>query len=227
MWIIGLTGAMGAGKSLISSYFRHEGVPVHCSDEFVHFLFEKDDDVQRQIKRLWPDVFVEGKIDRSLLANHVLSSSHDLRCLEDTLYPKLAENQKKFIKKNQQLRNKFIVLDVPLLLEVGLDSYCNYVILASAPPSLRKQRVMRRQGMTLQKFHALEALQMKEGDKGKKADLILYSGRDKGNVLKAIKKVIFLLSQQPIPKWEGKWPKNLIRRPYESKSCLRHRNNRI
>lgn len=213
MWIIGLTGAMGAGKSLASSYFRHEGIPVHCSDEFVHFLFEKDEDVRKQIKQFWPDVFIKGKIDRSLLSAHVLTSPRDLSRLENLLYPKLAEDQKNFIKKNQELKNKFVVLDVPLLFEVGLDVYCHYVILVSASFHMRKQRVMRRRGMTLQKFYDLEVLQMKEKDKRRKADFILYTGREKGNVLKAIKKVISFLSQQPVPQWQGKWPKNLKRRP--------------
>lgn len=227
MWIIGLTGAIGAGKSLVSSYFRHEGIPVHCSDEFVHFLFEKDDDVRKRINQLWPDVFVNGKIDRSLLREHVLSSPRDLSLLENLLYPKLAENQKNFIKKNHQLKRRIVVLDIPLLFEVGLDAYCHRVILVSASSRLRERRVMGRTGMTPQKFHTMEALQIKERDKRKKADFIIVSGRDKGNVLKAIKRVSLLLSQQPIPKWQGRWPKNLKRRTYESKSCFRHRNNGI
>jgi len=227
MWIIGLTGALGAGKSLVSSYFRYLGIPVHCSDEFIHFLFEKDQDVHKHIKRLWPDVIVKGKIDRSLLGEHVLFSPRDLRILENLLYPKLAKNQKEFIKQNQKLKKKLVVLDVPLLFEVGLDTYCHDVIFVSAVPTLRKHRVLKRKGMTSRKFYAFEALQMKEREKKRKSTFILYSGRDKGNVLKAIKKIVFYLSQRPIPQWRGRWPDTLKRKRYESKSCLRHRNNWI
>lgn len=227
MWIIGLTGAVGAGKSLVSSYFRSMGIPVHCSDEFVHFLFENDQDVHKQIKRLWPNVIVKGKINRSLLGEHVLFLSDNLRLLENIVYPKLAENQKEFLKKNQKLKKKFVVLDVPLLFEVALDAFCHCIIFVSAMPALRKHRVLRRQGMTSQKFYAIEALQMKERDKKIKANFILYTGRDKGNVLKTLKKIFFLLSQHPIPTWQGKWPKTLKRKNYESKSSLRHRNYRV
>lgn len=225
MWIIGLTGAMGAGKSLVSSYFRWLGIPVHCSDEFIHSLFENDPDVRKQIKHLWPNVVVKGKIDRFLLGEHVLYSPVNLRLLEDLLYPKLAKSQKDFLKKNQRLKKKFVVLDVPLLFEVGLAAYCHLIIFISVAPRLRKQRVLKREGMTSRKFYAFEDLQMNERDKKSKADFTLYTGRDKGNILKTIKKIVFVLSQRPMPKWRGKWPETLKRNQYESKSCLGHRNN--
>lgn len=227
VWIIGLTGAMGAGKSRVSSCFRQMGIPVHCADTYVHFLFEHDTDVQQQIKTLWPDVFVEGKIDRQRLGDRVLSSPLDLQKLEELLYPKIAENQKQFLQKNQYAKEQVVVLDVPLLFEVGLDAYCDYVILISASFIIRKQRVMQRKGMTLQKFYTFERLQMKESERQKRADIILYTGRGKGNALKTVKQILFVLSQRPSPKWQGKWPKVLKRRPYESGNCLRHRNNRI
>ncbi|MBA3812885.1 MAG: dephospho-CoA kinase [Alphaproteobacteria bacterium] len=227
MWIIGLTGAIGAGKSRVAAYFHRLGIPVHCSDTYIHFLFENDPDVQQQVKALWPDVFAHGKIDRLLLGEKVLSSFDDLHRLEGLLYPKLVENQRKFLEKNQYRRERFVVLDVPLLFEVDLDVYCDCVILVSSSSALRKQRVMERKGMTPKKYLTLENLQMKDSERRKKADFILYTGRDKGYALKMVQKIIFSLSQLPFPKWQGKWPKNLTRRPHESRNCFRHRNDRI
>lgn len=218
---------MGAGKSKISSCFQQEGIPVHCADTYVHFLFENDREVQRYVHSLWPDVFVGGKIDRLLLGNHILSSLQDLMKLEDFLYPKLAEDQRKFLQKKQSLKVPIVVLDVPLLFEVGLDAYCDYVVIAATSPSLRERRVMKRKGMTVKKFHTLERLQMKESERRKKADFIIYTGLDKGHALKAVKQILFVLSQRPSPKWQGKWPKNLKRRPNESRNCFRHGNNRV
>jgi dephospho-CoA kinase len=209
MWIIGLTGSIGAGKSVAAHYFRSLGVPVHCSDAFIHFLLEQDKEVFSHIQNLWPDVIVTGKIDRSLLGEHVLSSPQELRQLEGILYPKLAKNQKDFLEENQKLKQSYVVLDVPLLFEVGLDAYCDCVILMSVSPAMRKRRVLKRQGMTPQKLQALEELQMKDLEKKKKADFIIYSGREKGNVLKAIKKVLFFLSRRPTPTWQGTWPMDL------------------
>jgi dephospho-CoA kinase len=227
VWIVGLTGAIGAGKSRVAKDFLRLGIPVHCSDTFIHFLFENDAEIQQKVREWWPDVFVNGKVDRQLLGEKVLSSFKDLAQLEGLLYPKLAEDQKNFLKKNQYNKKPYVVLDVPLLFEVGLDQYCDYVILVTSSPSLRRQRVMEREGMTAQKYSTLERLQMRDGERKKRADMILYTGRDKGYPLRMIQKIIFALSQQPIPKWQGKWPKILIRRPYESRNRFRYRNNGI
>lgn len=227
MWIIGLTGAIGAGKSRVSAFFRHLGVPVHCADGYIHHLFKEDHDVQGQIKSLWPEAFVGGTIDRSVLGNRVLTSPPDLQKLEEILYPKLAEDQKRFLKKNQYLKKPVVVLDVPLLFEVGLDSYCDSVVLVSSPFSLRHQRVMGRKEMTTRKFLAFESLQMKDSERKRKANFIIYTGRDKGNALRLIKKFLFVLSVCPPQKWKGNWPRNLKRIPHESRNRFRHRNNRI
>jgi dephospho-CoA kinase len=227
VWIIGLTGGVGAGKSRVSACFHQMGIPVHCADTYIHHLFENDRDIQQQVRTLWPDVFVQGKIDRLLLGEKVLSSPEDLNRLEGLLYPKLVEDQRKFLKKNQYDKKKFSVLDVPLLFEVDLDAYCDCVILVSSSAGLRKQRVMGREGMTLEKYSTLESLQMKDAERRKKSDFILYTGRDKGYPLKMVQKILLILSQRPIQKWQGKWPKTLNRSPHESRNCIRYGNNRL
>jgi len=87
------------------------------------------------------------------------------------------------------------------------------VITSSAPPYLRKVRVLSRKGMSEEKFYTLEKLQTKEYQRRKKADFIVYTGRDKGNALRKIKQIFFDLSQRSSPKWQGKWPKELKKGP--------------
>jgi dephospho-CoA kinase len=216
MWIIGLTGAIGAGKSTVSQFFTQMGVPVHSADDTIHFLFDHDHEVQEQVRTSWPDVFVEGKIDRLKLGDRVLASPSELARLEGLLYPKLAENQREFLIKNQQQKKQFVVLDVPLLFEVGLDVYCDVVILVTARSPQLKQRVMRREGMTAEKYSIFKHLQMKDAERKKRADFIIYTGREKDHALKTVQKILFILSQQPIPTWQGKWPKSFKRSPYAS-----------
>jgi len=227
MWILGLTGAMGAGKSTLAKYFRLMGVPVHCADRAIHSLLRKDIDIQQKIKFLWPEVFFNGKIDRSLLGDRVLSSPSDLAQLEEILYPKLAKQQKEFLLKNQKHKAKFVVLDVPLLFEVGLDRYCHYVILASAPLFLRKLRVLSRKGMAFQKFQDFESHQLNDAQRRKRADFMIPCGREKGSALKRIREILYMLSQKSSPKWQGRWPTNFKREPYGQGNRFRHGNNRV
>jgi|JI6StandDraft_1071083.scaffolds.fasta_scaffold73141_3 dephospho-CoA kinase len=227
MWILGLTGAIGAGKSTIASFFRQLGVPVQCSDQEIHSLLNTDVNVQEKIRALWPKAFVNGRLSRLLLGDCVSSSPYGLETLEGILYPKIAQGQKKFLLKNQRNGVPVVVLDVPLLFEVGLDSYCHRVILATAPVFLRKQRVLSRQGMGEEKFRFFEFHQMAEKDRIKRADFVIRCGLDKGRGLKKIQEILDTLIQELDPKWHGKWPINLERKRNGSRNCIRHRNDRF
>ncbi len=227
MWIIGLTGAIGAGKSTIAKYFHYLGVPVYSADKDVHFLLKTDEDVQTKIKVLWPEVFIKEKIDRLKLGECVLFSPPHLGALEEILYPKLAERQKKFLKKNQMRGAPFVVLDVPLLFEVGLDQYCDCVVLASAPLFLRKKRVLGRKGMTLKKFLAFESQQLGDLQRKKGTNFLILCGREKGSILKKIQCILDNLSKRPPSRWNGIWPTHFKRSAHAPRSRFRYGNNRI
>lgn len=222
MWIIGITGAIGAGKSSLSRHLKLFGIPIHSSDKEIHLLIEKDPQVRAKILSLWPNIVHQGKIDRKLLGDRVLFSPEGLTQLENILYPKLVERQKEFLKKNQYLNKAIVALDVPLLFEVGLDRYCHCVILASTPSLIRKKRVLKRKDMTIEKFQAFESQQMNDTERRKWADYVIPCGREKGSALKIIKSILETLSQKTSPKWQGKWPKNLKRSRYGTRDRLRY-----
>lgn len=212
MWIIGITGGIGAGKSFLSRSFVILGVPVHSSDKCIHFLIGHDGEIKKKIRAHWPKAFVKGKIDRKVLGELVLSSPSDLKTLEEILYPKLLKSQKEFLKRNQAQGKKVVALDIPLLFEVGLDRYCHFVVLASTPLFLRKKRVLRRKGMTLKKFKAFDGEQMDDHQRRKKADFVIPCGREKGSAFKKVKYVLDLISQRNPRRWQGKWPISLCKR---------------
>lgn len=215
MWIIGITGGIGAGKSFLSKSFMSLGVPVHSSDKCIHFLLEHDKEIQKRIKAQWPQAFIKGKIDRKVLGDLVLSSSSGLKLLEEILYPKLLKSQKEFLKRNQAQGRKIAALDIPLLFEVGLDRYCHFIVLASTPLFLRKKRVLQREGMNLKKFKVFEEEQMKDHQKRQKADFVIPCGREKGSAFKKVKHVLDLIFQKNPSRWQGKWPSNISKIAYK------------
>lgn len=216
MWVLGITGAIGAGKSTLAACFTELGVPVHSADQEIHSLLASDRAIQQEIHRLWPEVFREGQIDRAILGARVLSSPAALAHLEAILYSQLAQRQKEFLLRNQLLNAQFVALDVPLLFEVGLDSYCHKTLLAAAPLAVRQHRVLKRPGMTLEKFKAFASHQMKDTQREKRADFIIPCGRKRESVLKRIQAILHLLSQQPVPSWSGQWPTTFKRTAYDT-----------
>lgn len=214
MIIVGLAGGIGAGKSTLSKAFLRLNIPVHSSDAAIHELIEKDKDVQMAILKKWPEASSRGQIDRITLRKIVLFELGGLSYLEDILYPKLLEKQKTFLKNNRRSGTPVVVMDVPLLFETGLDRYCHYVIVASAPKRIRRERVLRRKEMNDKQLQAFESRQMKDFERKKYADYIVPCGLNKGYALKKVKEIQRNILQRPEKKWQGRWPSTLKRIAY-------------
>ena len=77
MFILGLTGSLGMGKSTTARFFAEEGVPVHDADAVVHRLYEGE--AVAAIEAAFPGTTGAGKVDRNKLAAHVLGDAAALR----------------------------------------------------------------------------------------------------------------------------------------------------
>lgn len=226
MWIIGLTGALGAGKSTFLEQFQKLGAPVQCADKEIHNILHVKA-VQKQIKTLFPEAFDHGNFYKARLRDCVLESNARLEALEAVLYPELAQRQKDFLKKQFLKNAPIVVLDIPLLIEVGLYRYCHFVVVIETPFELRRNRVLHRKGMSIEKFKKLESNQVSEDVRRKFADVIVQTGRTKTGLLKKAKEILSLLSENPSPTWSGEWPDTFKKELYVKRDRSRHRNNRI
>ena len=85
MFILGLTGSVGMGKSVTAKFFAEEGVPVHDADAAVHRLYEGE--AVAPIEAAFPGTTADGKVDRVKLANCVLGDPAALLKLEGIVHP--------------------------------------------------------------------------------------------------------------------------------------------
>jgi dephospho-CoA kinase len=91
---------------------------------------------------------------------------------------------------------RIVVLDIPLLFEIGAELRCDAVVVVSAPPEVQRTRAFERPGMTEAKFAALLAKQMPDAEKRRRADFIVDSStgfddarRQVGDILRAVAKM--------------------------------------
>lgn len=174
MFILGLTGSIGMGKSTTAKLFAEEGVPVHDSDAAVHLLYEGK--AVPRIEAEFPRTTEGGKVDRQKLGAIVVGNHEALKRLEAIVHPLVAEARDHFLAKARLDGAKIAVLDIPLLFEVGADKLVDAVVVVSAEPHIQRQRVMERPGMTAEKFEALLIKQMPDVEKRRRADFIVDSG---------------------------------------------------
>lgn len=171
MFVLGLTGSVGMGKSTTAKFFAEEGVPVHDADAVVHRLYEGA--ATPLIDAAFPGTTTGGKVDRVKLGERVIGDAAAIKRLEEIVHPLVAQARDAFLRDAEKSGAKVAVLDVPLLFETGGDKRCDAVVVVSAPPQVQRQRVFERPGMTDERFLALLAKQMPDAEKRARADFVV------------------------------------------------------
>lgn len=175
-FVLCLTGSLGMGKSTAARFFAEAGVPVHDSDAAVHALYEGE--AVPAIEHAFPGAAAAGKVDRAKLASMVLNDSAALTRLEAIVHPLVSSSRERFLAEAHASGAPIVVFDVPLLFETGLDKGCDAVVVVSAPPAIQRERVLKRPGMTEEKFAAILAKQMPDAEKRRRADFVVDSSQD-------------------------------------------------
>jgi dephospho-CoA kinase len=175
MFILGLTGSLGMGKSVTARFFAEQGVPVHDADAVVHRLYEGE--AAAAIEAAFPGTTAAGKVDRDKLAARVLGDSGALKRLEAIVHPLVQEAERRLLAEAEARGDKVAVLDIPLLFETGGEKRVDAVVVVSAPPEVQRARVLERPGMTVEKLEAIVAKQMPDDEKRRRADFIVDTSR--------------------------------------------------
>jgi dephospho-CoA kinase len=171
MFVIGLTGSLGMGKTTTAGFFAEAGVPVHDADAIVHRLYEGE--AAAAIEQAFPGTTAGGRVDRGKLAARVLDDPQALQRLETIVHPLVREAEERFLADGKARGARVAVLDIPLLLETGGDRRVDAIVVVSAPADLQRSRVLDRPGMTPEKLDAILARQMADAEKRRRADFVV------------------------------------------------------
>ena len=175
MFILGLTGSIGMGKSATAKMFAAEGVPVQDADAVVHQLYEGE--ATAAIEAAFPGTTSGGKVNREKLGRAVLGDAEAIKKLEGIVHPFVVQAGDKFLAEAQRSGAPVAVLDIPLLFETGGDKRCDAVAVVSAPVDIQRKRAFERPGMTEQKLAAIMAKQMPDEEKRRCADFVVDTSK--------------------------------------------------
>jgi dephospho-CoA kinase len=192
MRILGLTGSIGMGKSTTAALFRRLRVPVHDSDAVSRAVTAPGGLAVPSIAKAFPGIGADGVIDRRKLASVVFSDAAALRRLEAILHPLVAASRKRFLARHA--RAKLVVLDIPLLFEIGAEAICDAVLVVTAPAWVQRQRALRRPGMTREKLAQILARQVPDREKRRRADFVVQTGAGRRAVLRRLRVIAKHLS---------------------------------
>jgi dephospho-CoA kinase len=171
MLVLGLTGSLGMGKSTCAQMFAEMGVATFDADATVHRLYRGR--AVPMIEAAFPGTVVDGAVDRTRLAAKVFGNSGGIAKLERIVHPLVRDAENEFRKRAADTGRRIILLDIPLLFEVGGEDRVDVVVLVSTTPEIQKTRAFKRAGMTEERFAAILAKQMPDHEKRRRAHFIV------------------------------------------------------
>ncbi len=172
--ILGLTGSIGMGKSTVAAMFEELGVPVFDADATVHDLQGPGGELLPAIEEAFPGTTGPAGVLRAELGQQVFGDDAALKRLEAIVHPAVGLRRMQFLEANAQA--PLIMFDIPLLFEKGGADNVDVVIVVSAPAEAQRERVLAREGMSVEKFEQILARQVPDAEKRARADYVIDTG---------------------------------------------------
>lgn len=170
MFLLGLTGSIGMGKSTTAQMFADEGCAVWDADAAVHRLYAKGGAAVPLFAEVFPQAIVDGAVSRPALKDIIASDPNALKQIEQIVHPLVGQDRADFI---AAATTDIIVLDIPILFETGGNAQMDAVACVTVDPQIQKDRVMARGTMTEAHFETIRAKQMPNDEKCARSDFVI------------------------------------------------------
>jgi len=175
MMIIGITGGIGSGKSVICRIFSQLGIPVYEADVEAKKLYDSEPEILQKIREEFSDDVMDkkGKLDKHKLSSLVFGNEQALKKLNKIVHPYVISHFKKWTEKHAE--SVYVLKEAAILFESGSNKDCDHVIAVAAPVELRIQRTIQRDKRTKQEVEQIIDNQWTDADRIKQSDFIIYN----------------------------------------------------
>jgi dephospho-CoA kinase len=167
MRVIGLTGGIGSGKSVVSDHLREKGYAVIDADELAREVVAVGaEGLSAVVRRFGEGVLLpDGSLDRKGLAARVFADAEERAALNAILHGRIIREMRDRVARYCAAGEKVVFLSVPLLIETGLQSETDAVWLVDADAEERARRVALRDGLRQKEAHMRIAAQLPSSEK--------------------------------------------------------------
>jgi dephospho-CoA kinase len=175
MWVVGLTGGIGSGKSTVADSFAAHGVPVIDTDVIARELTGPGGAALEAIRTAFGEAVIQadGTLDRAALRRHVFSDSASRQRLEAILHPLIRQRAEQAL---VTLTAPYALIVIPLLVETGAyRDVLDRVLVVDCPEDQQIARVMARSGLTRDEVAAILAAQASRAERLAVADDVILN----------------------------------------------------
>ncbi|MEJ2669140.1 MAG: dephospho-CoA kinase [Gammaproteobacteria bacterium] len=183
-YIVGLTGGIGSGKSAAASRFIHNGILVVDADEVAHDIHAQPAVLEAIAAHFGPEaITTDGVLNRRYLRQRVFDHDADRQWLEALLHPKIRERMQQEL---AQASSPYAILSAPLLLENGLDTHTNRILVIDALESQQLERAAARDHTSPEAIASIIAKQISRTDRLARADDVIDNSGQLSELIHAV-----------------------------------------
>lgn len=174
---IGITGGMGAGKSVISEMMRCLGIPVYDADFASKKILNSNTKVKTQlIELLGEEIFSNGQLNRPLMAERIFKNNELLLKTNAIIHPAVFDD---FIAWSEAQNKEVVACETAILFEADMVSYFDSILMVSAPLEIRIERCIKRNKFTREQVLERITKQMDESKKIELSDFVIVNDNRK------------------------------------------------
>ena len=173
LFLLGLTGSIGMGKTTTAEMFRDALIAVWDADAAVHELYTSDTDTIEKIYDLAPAAVSGEGVDRKRLGNILQADKTLFPKLEAIVHPAIRAHRAAFIEACKTTGQKMAVVDIPVLYETDAQDWMDAVLVVTTDEDTQRERVLARGGMTEEIFQMILSRQLPDAEKRARADYVI------------------------------------------------------
>jgi dephospho-CoA kinase len=191
MYILGITGNLGSGKTTVAQMLKRKGARVLDADKIAHQALAAGGACESNVLRSFgKPILKKGRINRKALAQIVFNNSKDLRKLCGMIHPVVIKEIKDEIRQYRLKAYKgFLVIDAPLLFEVGLHKLCDSVVVVRSNLGVQIKRVQKKSQLTKAEILKRIKAQMPIQQKVARADFVINNQENINHTKKQVEEL--------------------------------------
>ncbi|MFA5632436.1 MAG: dephospho-CoA kinase [Porticoccaceae bacterium] len=172
MYVVGLTGGIGSGKSAVGNCFRELGIKVVDADQMSRRVVEPGMPALAEIARHFGDeiLLADGALNRALLREKVFDNEAERLWLEALLHPLIKDATRQEL---ESATSPYAVLESPLLLEMGQKATIDRLLVVDVPVEVQVERACRRDNNGEAQIRAIIAAQISREERLAQADDVI------------------------------------------------------
>ena len=186
--IIGITGSIACGKSLVSNYLQEKGYTIIDADKIGHMVLENDEVKKQLVNKFGKSILKDNEVNRVTLGKLVFENNENLKELNNIIHPQIRKNISEQIQVHKN--EKLVFVDVPLLFEAKFDDLVEKIIVVSLDEKIQLERLMNRN--SLSKEEALQRIksQVPVREKEKLGDYVVDNSFTQENTYNQVDRIL-------------------------------------